>query len=199
MMRSSRGLGGAGPRHRPGRVPVGEDPDLVEGRFAEADVQIPGQVAPAVVFRVVVQEVVVRVPPRQLIERAGEQHDRRDAEEVIDLHLRFERLGELFRLRLVDQLDELDQPGGFLLRGLGLRRERLQVEGRVVAQELEVAPRSPLVDLEQGTVRVGQVVFDERLVDPLDVHVDAPVLLVHVQPWRSCSGASGCRGRGGCR
>jgi hypothetical protein len=42
-------------------------------------------------------------------------------------------------------------------------------------------PGPPLVDLEQRAVGVGEVVRDERLVDPLHVHVDAPVLLVHVQ------------------
>ena len=75
----------------------------------------------------------MRVPPRQLVERPGEQHDRRHAEEVIDFHLRVERLGELLRVRLVDQLDELDQPGGLtdddaaILAGDGFNVVRLGV------------------------------------------------------------------------
>ena len=56
---------------------------------------------------------------------------------------------------LISLMNSTSRAGSFFA-DLVLRLERLPVEGRVVAEELEVATRSPFVDLEQGTIRVGQ-------------------------------------------
>ena len=44
-----------------------------------------------------------------------------------------------------------------------------------------VATRSPFVDLEQGAVWVGKVVFNERFIHTLHIHEDALIFLVQVQ------------------
>jgi hypothetical protein len=59
---------------------------------------------------------------------------------------------------------------------LGLEGPR--VSRRIVAEELKICTGAAFVDLEQQAFRIWKVVFDERLIDPLNIDIDSVVLVI---------------------
>ena len=82
---------------------------------------------------------------------------------------------------MIDHPDKLDQPSLSFLRGLGLRLEGPFVGGGIVSEELKVGTGAPFIDFEQQAVRIGQMPFEERLVNPLNIDIDAMVRVIQKQ------------------
>ena len=64
------------------------------------------------------------------------------------------------------------------LRGIRLGLEGPRVSRRIVAEELKICTGAAFIDLEQQAIRIRKVVFDERLINPLNIDIDSVVLVI---------------------
>ena len=69
--------------NRPSGVPALENGQVSKGAVGETDVEVPWDVAPLAGILMLIKVVIVRVPPGELIETSGEQHDGGGLQEFI--------------------------------------------------------------------------------------------------------------------
>ena len=150
--------GSRGAEDRPGRVPAIDHRNPPEGPIGKADIEVPGQVAPAPGRGLTVKIVVVRAQSRVLIKGAGEQQHAHLPGKGIHIEDPSKPRREVLVRGVSDLPDEAHEIGHLHDRLSRLDLEGLGVDQRVISNVPQVSPWPSRVHLEKRAVGIIKAV-----------------------------------------